>query len=92
MVAAMRRTDRASSQPASMNCMGQNPPGPVHHVLFIYCDSTKLQTIEPLSNLAAATSWSGRGYGGGEHAAELDRDPVGPGVQFGGRVERELKT
>ena len=30
--------------------------------------------------------------GGGEDAAELDRYPVGPGVQFGGHVERELQA
>ena len=30
--------------------------------------------------------------GGGEDAAELDRYPVGPGVQFGGDVERELQA
>src|SRR6059058_48795 len=29
--------------------------------------------------------------GGGEDAAELDRYPVGPRVQFGGNVERELQ-
>src|SRR5689334_23606205 len=30
--------------------------------------------------------------GGSEDAAELDRYPVGPGVQFGGDVERELQA
>src|SRR5215813_8252108 len=42
--------------------------------------------VTPASTSASAAD------GGGEDTAELDRNPVGPGVQFGGDVERELQA
>jgi hypothetical protein len=41
---------------------------------------------------AVADASASAADGSGEDAAELDRHPVGPGVQFGGHVERELQA
>src|SRR6202035_4629758 len=50
------------------------------------------QARRPGGTVSSARPSRSGADGGGEDAAELDRYPVGPGVQFGGGVERELQT